>query len=67
MSTNKKTKIVWKTPGSDIEHTIPSEAVVTLIDSEGKRHSSYFRDGEIWISGYVNLCDSEEDDPEPFF
>lgn len=56
MST-KKYKIVWKTPGSDVEHTIPSEAVVTMLNSYGDRVYFWFTDNEDFCCDGLSLVD----------
>lgn len=68
MSTNKKPKIVWKTPGSDIEHTIPSEAVVTIVDNKDVKRSCWLEDGILYTDGFIMYFDEDDlPDPEPIF
>ena len=42
-----KAKIIWRTPGSDVEHTIPNSAKITLVDKVGDRVSLFIRKGTI--------------------
>lgn len=45
------TKIVWRTPGSDVEHTIPEGAVVSFIKEDGVV--------ECWFYNGRLVCDEE--------